>query len=167
MGDPGQPGRDARRHRVGSAVDGKRIYVSASNSLWRKTELRSGETTNGGWWSALDAATGQILWETATPALQPPLADSVRGTPPPKGAHARTEGALTTANGINFGGDTAGYFTALDGLTGTILWRWNSGGSVIGAPAIVDGRLYWGSGYKDVGIANTKIYALGIRTAAP
>ena len=36
---------------------------------------------------------------------------------------------------------------ALDAATGKILWSFASGGSVTGGAAIVDGSVYWGSGY--------------------
>ena len=36
---------------------------------------------------------------------------------------------------------------ALAAATGKILWSFASGGSVSGGAAIVDGSVYWGSGY--------------------
>ena len=36
---------------------------------------------------------------------------------------------------------------ALDAKTGEILWRFAAGTSVNSGPAIVDGAVYWGSGY--------------------
>jgi polyvinyl alcohol dehydrogenase (cytochrome) len=36
---------------------------------------------------------------------------------------------------------------ALDAATGTILWRFASGGAVISGAAIVGNSVYWGSGY--------------------
>ena len=36
---------------------------------------------------------------------------------------------------------------ALDASTGKILWRFAAGSSVDAGPAIVDGTVYWGSGY--------------------
>jgi outer membrane protein assembly factor BamB len=54
---------------------------------------------------------------------------------------------------------------ALDAITGNILWNFASGGSVIDGPSIVDGALYWGSGYKEIrGTGNNKVYAF---TLAP
>ena len=50
----------------GSATDGQQIYVGNLNSEAQKYKLQpSGETTTGGSWSALDAATGKIIWQTA------------------------------------------------------------------------------------------------------
>ena len=50
---------------------------------------------------------------------------------------------------------------ALDAATGTILWKFASGGSVISAPAVVGGLVLWGSGYW-VGTENNKLYAFGL-----
>ncbi len=50
---------------------------------------------------------------------------------------------------------------ALDASNGRTLWRFASGGSVIDGPSIVDGTVYWGSGYShlSIGTANNKLYA--------
>ena len=37
---------------------------------------------------------------------------------------------------------------ALDAATGTVLWSFESGGSVFSAPSVVHGMLFWGSGYR-------------------
>jgi polyvinyl alcohol dehydrogenase (cytochrome) len=42
-----------------------------------------------------------------------------------------------------------------------ILWSFASGGSVMSAPAVVDGVVYWGSGYQ-TGFNNNRIYAFGL-----
>jgi polyvinyl alcohol dehydrogenase (cytochrome) len=57
---------------------------------------------------------------------------------------------------------------ALDAATGKILWSFDSGGgSVVDGPSIVDGVLYWGSGYgpdkASPGIANNKLYAFSLK----
>jgi polyvinyl alcohol dehydrogenase (cytochrome) len=52
---------------------------------------------------------------------------------------------------------------ALDTKTGNILWNFASGGSVIDGPSIVDGMLFWGSGYGEVvGTGNNKVYAFAV-----
>jgi polyvinyl alcohol dehydrogenase (cytochrome) len=49
---------------------------------------------------------------------------------------------------------------ALDATTGNILWNFASGGTVIDGPSIVDGALYWGSGYREIaGTGNNKVFA--------
>lgn len=61
-----------------------------------------------------------------------------------------------------YGEDQAGNFLALNGATGEIIYTFQSGGTSISAPAIVDGTLFWSSGYKLLGATNNKIYALGL-----
>jgi len=52
----------------------------------------------------------------------------------------------------------------LDAATGTILWRFASGGSVNSGPAVADGTVYWGSGYshRGLGRGNDKLYAFDL-----
>ena len=74
---------------------------------------------------------------------------------------------MSTANGVVYGGtvNTTGTMYALDAETGETLWTFESGGSVNTAPAIVDGRLYWGSGYGTPGLglkANNVLYAFEV-----
>jgi polyvinyl alcohol dehydrogenase (cytochrome) len=117
----------------GSATDGLRIYVAEVNSdhtPW--TLVPSGTSTTGGFFSALDPATGKILWQTADPQ------------------GAEDFGYVSTANGVVYVGSGAGSGTtmyALEARHGAIKWSFASGGSVMGGAAIVDGRVYWASGY--------------------
>jgi len=130
----------------GTATDQKRIYVAISNANNVAYTLTSGQKTTGGAWSALDASTGKILWQTADP------------TP-----NALDTGSVSVANGVLYTGSVDGHMYALDAATGKILWSYASGGSVISGPAIVDGVLYWGSGYPRAGgTANNKLYALTV-----
>ncbi len=141
----------------GTATDGKRIYVPASNSAHVSTTLiPSGQRVNGGFWSALDVNTGKILWQTPTVGA----AQTVGGKTPPAGATAEAEGSLSVANSVVFGEDTGGYLVALDATTGKILYQFQSGGSAVSAPAIVSGILFWPSGAANVGTTNNKLYAL-------
>ena len=57
--------------------------------------------------------------------------------------------------------------TAVDAATGAILFSFASGGSVIDAPSIEKGTVYWGSGYRNIppGIGNNKVYAFTIPKA--
>jgi polyvinyl alcohol dehydrogenase (cytochrome) len=55
---------------------------------------------------------------------------------------------------------------ALNTETGTILWNFASGGSVIDGPSIVDSMLFWGSGYREIeGTENNKVYAFTLAHA--
>ncbi len=86
-------------------------------------------------WSALDAVTGEVLWQT---------------TPSSGGS---TSGPVTTANGVVYGCalDDAGHMYALDAATGEELWSFASGGTTEGSclsgAAISDGTIFWGTGY--------------------
>jgi polyvinyl alcohol dehydrogenase (cytochrome) len=52
----------------------------------------------------------------------------------------------------------------MDAKSGEILWQFASGGSVIAGPAIVDGVVYWSSGYRrrGQGTGNNKLYAFSL-----
>jgi len=139
------PGGTAGGLQWGSAVDGRRIYTANANS--NLVPWGPGGTT-AGMWSALDAATGAILWQTA----------------PPDGGS--TSGPVTTANGVVFGCslDPVGHMYALDAATGQVLWSYASGGSCLSGAAISDGTLYWGSGYSNFGFGtpNNRLYAFSV-----
>jgi polyvinyl alcohol dehydrogenase (cytochrome) len=122
----------------GTATDSRRIYVAVGNTDNVPFTLQgsgpyAGQTITGGSWSALDPATGAILWQT----------------PDPQGAFV-DDGMLSVANGVLYGGSlapTGDNMYALDTATGVVEWGYPSGGAVLGGPAIVDGTVYWGSGY--------------------
>jgi polyvinyl alcohol dehydrogenase (cytochrome) len=128
----------------GTATDGKRIYVAIADSGHVPYTLTSGQQITWGSWSALDVATGKILWQTADPTT---------GT--------IDTGSVSVANGVMYAGSYSGQMYALDTTTGKILWNFASGGTVIDGPSIVDSTLYWGSGYRNIppGIGNNKVYA--------
>jgi polyvinyl alcohol dehydrogenase (cytochrome) len=137
----------------GSATDGQRIYVAIANFFQDSYTLSpSGETINWGAYSALDAATGRILWQTADPAGSFPL------------------GAVTIANGVLYAESIAsqGPLYAFDAATGNVLWSFESHGSAMAGAAVVNGTVYWGSGYPTGRFANplfldgdNKLYAFG------
>jgi polyvinyl alcohol dehydrogenase (cytochrome) len=140
----------------GSATDGTRIYVAVANFAGKPWTLlgqggQAGNTVSHGFWSALDAATGEILWQTADPNIR-----------------AADMGAVTVANGVVFAGSMASGPKAdtmfvLDAASGAILWRFSSGGSVNSGAAVVDGVVYWGSGYRLWGgRGNNRLYAFEV-----
>ena len=132
----------------GTATDGKRIYVAiGNNDHLSYTLVPSGQQISWGSWSALDVATGKILWQTADPV--PGSIDT---------------GSVSVGNGVLFAGSYSGQMYALDTKTGDILWNFASGGSVIDGPSIVNGTVYWGSGYQNIppGIGNNKVYAFSL-----
>jgi polyvinyl alcohol dehydrogenase (cytochrome) len=132
----------------GSATDGDRIYVSDSNSMHTPTTLLDNRTITSGFYSALDAATGQILWQTPDPA------------------GSTTQGAVTGANGVVYACsmDTTGKMYALDAASGAILWTYASGGSCNAGAAVSNGTVFWGSGYSNFGAGtpNNKLFAFGL-----
>jgi len=110
----------------GSATDGDRVYAA--------------NTISG--WFGLDAATGAVDWSTVPPGGITPATN--------------TFAAATVANGVVFVGSTAPGTTddnmfALDAATGEILFSFASGGSVGSGAAVVNGTVYWGSGYSVFG----------------
>ena len=140
----------------GTATDDRRIYVAIGNQGHASYTMGPAHavTTNGGSWAALDAVTGAILWQVPTPGQDPTN---------PQFASLAT-GQVSAANGVMYAGSTAGDMVALDAETGRTLWTFASGGSVVCGPAIVNGTVYWGSGYARLGIGttNNKLYAFSV-----
>lgn len=166
------PGGLEGGHQWGSAFDGQRIYTQVTNFAHAEFPLTAGPyaglVANGGFWAALDPRTGAILWQTPDPASSKPLTGDIEhprfGLGRGLGFFAWAMGPLTVANGVVYAGsmDFAGHMYAMDAEDGRILWRFASGGSVCSAPAVVDGILYWGSGYPRLGWPNNKLYAFAL-----
>ncbi|MFL6212620.1 MAG: PQQ-binding-like beta-propeller repeat protein [Blastocatellia bacterium] len=122
----------------GAATDGERVYAAISN------HPKQGSV------SALDGATGKILWQTLSPDNKPNFGPiTVTGT---------------GDNRLVFAGSSGNFIRAYDAKTGKILWEYDTGGAVGGGPTVVDGVLYIGSGYQSlrIGKANNKLYAFSI-----
>ena len=139
------------------AGSGANVFTAHIGHRWRRV-VGIGQKS-GVYWT-LDAATGQLLWSR----LVGPGSD-------PGGIQWGTavDGhRIYAAIGHNTGqpyalpsGEviTGGSWAALDTRTGRILWRFAAGGSVVGGPAVVDGAVYWGSGYaRTGGVGNDKFY---------
>jgi polyvinyl alcohol dehydrogenase (cytochrome) len=133
----------------GSASDGKRIYVSIANLYGIPTGVGG-----AGSWSALDPATGAILWQVGDPN------------------GAISLGPVTVADDVVFvssmaGGPTAPTMLALSAASGQILWTFASGASVNAGATVAGGTVFWGSGYTHLGIpgftGNNKFYAFAAR----
>jgi polyvinyl alcohol dehydrogenase (cytochrome) len=139
----------------GSAVEGNRIYCAVVNANHVTVKLAPDgtQTTNGGLWAALDAATGKILWEIPASGEQPFQ----------PGLVAEAFGQVTAANGVVYAASFAGDMVAIEGTRGKILWHFSSGVSVICGPSVVNGTLYWGTGYKrGRGIGGNTVYAFSL-----
>ncbi|HWQ34446.1 MAG TPA: PQQ-binding-like beta-propeller repeat protein [Blastocatellia bacterium] len=122
----------------GIASDGERAYAAVSNFP------KQGSV------SALDGATGKILWQTPSPdgkANFGPITVTGRGN-----------------DRLVWAGSSGGFMRAYDASNGKILWEFDTGGAVGGGPTVVDGTLYVGSGYKflRIGKGNNKLYAFGL-----
>jgi polyvinyl alcohol dehydrogenase (cytochrome) len=124
---------------------------AAPNAISRVSPAVQGDDLQITWgsWSAMDAATGKILWQTADPN---PGIDF---------------GAVSVANGVVYAGSqySSGFMYALDAATGKIHWSFQSGGSIEDGPSIVGNFVYWGSGYR-IGTNNNKAYAFSIPNPA-
>jgi polyvinyl alcohol dehydrogenase (cytochrome) len=133
----------------GAAWDGERLYMTLTNADHTPHRLSSGEITDGGFWTALDPATGEILWQTAEPQ------------------GALVYAAPVVANGVVYVGSLAasgGQMLALAPDTGEVLWQFEAGGSVGAHPAVANGAVYWGSGFTLIegSVANDKFYSFGV-----
>jgi len=134
----------------GSATDGNRIYVAIGNLYG--IPYQNSSLGRAGSWAALDPATGQIIWQKADPSGSIDL------------------GPVTVANGVVYApsmaaGTTDNNMYALNAATGSTLWSFAAGGSVIAGASIANDTVYWGSGYGHFGSAfpqftgNHKFYA--------
>jgi polyvinyl alcohol dehydrogenase (cytochrome) len=133
-------------------ADGVSTWVEAS-------ELR----TITGFWSALDAATGEILWQRPLPTDGRPPVDE---TPEPDQSGGAIHGSVTLANGVLFGGglDGEGSMFAMDADDGSILFEFNaqfvgsSAGGIEASPSVVDGVVYWGAGASRGGVLSPDFF---------
>ena len=139
----------------GSATDGTNIYSAEADASKAPYTLQgsgpsAGQTITGGSWTAMNAATGAILWQTPDPQS------------------ASDTGYVSVANGVVYADSNASTGTnmyALDASTGAVLWSFASGGEVRSGAAIVGPKVYWGSGYR--GGHNNKLYAFGLPAGSP
>jgi polyvinyl alcohol dehydrogenase (cytochrome) len=145
------PGSSLGGMEWGSATDGKRIYVQNANFYGTTYTMPNGATNNAGSWSALDPATGHIIWQV----------------PDPNGAI--DIGPMTVANGVVYAasmapGATQNTMFGLNAATGATLWSFAAGSSVNAGASIANDTVYWGSGYAHFGpslpyTGNNKFYA--------
>jgi polyvinyl alcohol dehydrogenase (cytochrome) len=136
----------------GSATDGTRIYVAIANLY--AIPYGPGNAWRAGSWAALDPASGAILWQI----------------PDPNGAI--DIGPMTVANGVVYAG-SMGFLPpneaqpstmfGLNAANGHTLWSFAPGSSVNAGATVVNGVVYWGSGYSHLGSflgsGNNKFFA--------
>lgn len=130
--------------------------------------LAAAVSTSPGW----DFA-GKNVQDTHYSALDHSISPAAVGGLVPRWVFTTT-GAVSATPTVDAGAvyvpDWGGTLSAINATTGRILWRFPSGGSVIGGAAIVAGSVYWGSGYhtKSLGLpyagGNDKLYAFSLPT---
>jgi polyvinyl alcohol dehydrogenase (cytochrome) len=67
---------------------------------------------------------------------------------------------VTVANGVLYACSlgSEGNMYALDAATGEVLWTYAAGGSCASGAAVVNGSVYWGTGYGAFGVPNNQFY---------
>jgi polyvinyl alcohol dehydrogenase (cytochrome) len=142
----------------GPATDGKHFYVAKADATWRDQRFISADTelnpNTGGGTVAVDAASGEIVWEA------PPVSCDGR-----KNCSPAQTAAVTVIPGVVFSGSLSGILQAFDTDTGEKLWHYDtvqsyesvngakgSGGAIDGPGVVVaDGWVYVTSGYAKFG----------------
>ena len=145
----------------GFAADDKYVYVPISD-VW---ETRSAPGHAGGIY-ALNFADGEALWNTPAP---PPDCLEIPG------CNAGQPASATLIPGVIFSGSMDGHMRAYDPATGKVIWDIDTkgeyatvngvtaqGGSIKGAGVtVVDGWVYFGSGYGIFGMPGNVFLAFG------
>ena len=138
------------RYETGTNVtapsDLKRIYIAEANAGFKPYPNNPGLSSWGSW-AALDAATGQTIWQMSDPNPSFDL------------------GAVSVSNGVMFAGSMSGHMYAINAATGTVLKDVVGQGSSNAGPAIDNnGVVYWGNGYARFGFGagSTTFYALSV-----
>jgi polyvinyl alcohol dehydrogenase (cytochrome) len=174
---------------TGSAVEfGGKIYVGVSSN---QEGLAAADPkfvlSFRGSVVSLDAQTGNIEWQTfmvpegytggavwgSNLSIDPKRHSLYVGTgnnySVPKAVAACVANAKTVSEQFQcldpedfVAGSLSGDMVAIDGNSGAILWKFASGGSVICGPSIVNGTVFWGSGYR-IGKGNNKLFAFSLR----
>ena len=162
---PHRPRRRPGRHGVGHGVRRRRIYASITNHHHIPYKLTqngviSNTTVTGGSWAALDPVTGRILWQTADPQVEtlPGLGHGRRVGP-------RSGDAWRTASSTwrRWPRSRPTRCSRSTRRPASILWQFAAGSSVNAGPAVVNGTVYWGSGYARSGGGQRQQQALRLQ----
>ena len=143
---------------LGPAVDQRYMYVPLGYELHSDFESAEGLEREGGL-VALEPETGEVQW-TVTLAAPADCSD-----PASYYCTSANQAAVTAIEGALFTGSVDGTMRAFSSEDGTLIWSFSSnrafdtingiaghGGSLGGpGPTIVDGSVYWGSGYAILG----------------
>ena len=143
---------------LGPAHDGEHLYVPLG--FESRHEFESAETLDSeGGLVALDPASGRRAWTTIVP--KPADCED----PTSRYCTSAIQAALTAIPGVVFAGSVNGTMHAFSSADGALLWSYSSnrsfeaingveahGGALGGpGPTVVDGMVYWGSGYAILG----------------
>jgi polyvinyl alcohol dehydrogenase (cytochrome) len=145
----------------GFATDEQVAYVPISD-MWENT----GSPQKAGGIHAVRIASGEVVW-----TANPPTLDCLDKA----GCNAGQPQAATLIPGILFVGSLDGFMRAYDTKTGEVLWKYDTkqnydtvnkipgnGGSLNGAGVtVVDGWLYFTSGYGFNGMPGNVLLAFG------
>jgi len=143
---------------LGPADDGELLYVPLGFASQQEFESTEALDSEGGL-VALDPESGRRAWTTVIP--KPANCDD----PISSYCTSANQAAVTAIPGVVFTGSVDGTMRAFSSADGTLLWSYSSnrsfetingvearGGSLGGpGPTVVDGLVYWGSGYAILG----------------
>lgn len=159
----------------GSAVDGTRVYTQINNNQFGPPWTLKGGPQAGtdipsftGFFSALDAITGQILWQTRPDEHGVPFLGGAMGpvTSANGVMYACSFGQATLNPDFSVTGHTGGAMYAIDAAKGIVLWRFPSGDFCAAGAAVSRGMVFWGTGYTQLGVPDLdgggKLYAFGL-----
>ncbi|MBZ5658719.1 MAG: PQQ-binding-like beta-propeller repeat protein [Acidobacteriia bacterium] len=114
------------------AVDWCTTFYSAKTARFIPGKLYMGGTiqlddTSQGWLTAIDSSSGKVRWHYRSP-------------------RSMVAAVTTTSGNIVFGGELTGDFIVLDAVSGDVLYRFNTGGSIGGGIVTyeIDGKQYVG-----------------------
>ena len=143
---------------LGPADDGEFLYVPLAFEAHHGTESSEDLEPEGGL-VALDPVTGRRAWTTVIPRPT--------DCPDPTSRYCTSanQGAATVIPGVVFTGSLDGIMRAYSARDGSVLWTYSTnrpfetingvtghGGSLGGpGPTVVNGMVYWGSGYAILG----------------
>ncbi len=143
---------------LGPADDGELLYVPLGFKAYQNFESAEGLDAEGGL-VALDPATGRRVWTAVVP--KPADCKDAKS----QYCSSANQAAATAIPGVVFTGSVDGTMRAFSSADGSLLWSYSSnrsfqtingveahGGSLGGpGPTVVDGMVYWGSGYAILG----------------
>ncbi len=150
----------------GIAADNRNIYAAVADQFAKPGKPGI---------SAIDAATGSIVWHTPAPYV-PCTSGEKEGGGSRFGCAIGQSSAVTAIPGVVFSGAINGRFRAYSTTDGAILWDYNAaidyttvngvsahGGSFdAGGPTVVDGVLYMNSGYGSTLISGNVLLAFTV-----